>query len=155
PARDGLIHDDDAAIVNEIVPAHVTARNQSHPHRFEVSGRDDIDEYRNEVVLLRWLLASGRDSPAAVAAHGKVVGYACGFNAGNLRSAAHDFLPDGGTLCRIAPVVIIHADGSGAAGFKAKVDVENVQEAAQQQAGANQQHACQGDLSDHQCGTEP
>ncbi len=51
-------------------------------------------------------------------------------------------------------VVVIHPDGGGAFGLEAQIDVEHFQEAAQQQACANQQHAGQGDFRNHQRGAE-
>ena len=44
--------------------------------------------------------------------------------------------------------------GGGVAGLKAEVDIEDAKEAAQQQAGADEEDAGQGDLRDDQGGAE-
>ena len=51
-------------------------------------------------------------------------------------------------------VVVVDFDGGGALGLEAEVDVEDVEEAAQQQAGADEQHAGQSDFSDDENGAD-
>src|SRR5579862_9906115 len=53
---------------------------------------------------------------------------------------------------RVSAVVIVNADSGGVAGFKSQVDVENTEEAAQKQSGANEQHACESNFRDDKNG---
>ena len=48
----------------------------------------------------------------------------------------------------------IHFDGGGAFGLEAKIDVEDFEKAAQEQAGADQQHAGEGYFSDDEDGAD-
>ena len=51
-------------------------------------------------------------------------------------------------------VVVVDLDGGGALGLEAEIDIEDVEEAAQQQARADQQHASQRYLGDDEDGAE-
>ena len=83
-------------------------------------------------------------------AHGNIVGYASGLNAGDGLDAADNVLPDRASFRRIVSVVVIHADRSGPAGLEAQIDIEDAEKAAQQQPGAHEQHRGQRHLRDHQ-----
>ncbi len=52
-------------------------------------------------------------------------------------------------------VVVRNLDGCGALGLEAQVNIEDVEEAAQQQARTDKEHASQGNLSHNENGAEP
>ena len=74
---------------------------------------------------------------------------------GNARDACDHVLEDRGALGIIAAAVVeVDFDGGGVGGLEAEVDVEDAQEAAQEQAGADEQDAGECDFGDDERGAE-
>ena len=95
-----------------------------------------------------------RNAPTAIASEGQIVGDAGVFDAGQRGDSADHILEDGGAFCIAAAVVEVELDGGGVCGLEAEVDVEDAQEAAHEQAGADEQHAGERDFRDDQHGAE-
>jgi hypothetical protein len=76
----------------------------------------------------------------------ELVGKADGLDAGNIADAADHFFKDGGAFCAVPVVVELDAEGCGVGGLEPEVDVEDLEEAAEKQAGADEQDAGEGDL---------
>ena len=151
-AGDGLIDDDNGLFGVNVIPGNVAALDEAHADGVEVAGRDDVDEGSGELAGLV-VLAFGGDAPGAIAGHGERVGDACGLDAGDGLDAVEDLAVDGSAL-GCAPIVEVEPHGGGVGGFEAQVDVEDAEKAAQEQAGADEEDAGEGDLRDDEGGAE-
>ena len=78
------------------------------------------------------------------------------FDAGQRADAGDHVLKIGGAFVGIAAVVVVEVDFDGwrRRGLEAEIDVEDAQEAAHEQAGADEQHAGERDFRDDQHGAE-
>ena len=70
-----------------VLPTYVAARDQVHSHGFEIAGRDDVNEYVDEIAVREFLRTQGRligrlsDMPAA-STPGIINRQTCGFRLG-------------------------------------------------------------------------
>ena len=153
-AGDGLVDDDDGLFGVVVFPGHVAALNQPHADGVEIAGSDDVDEGSGEFAGLV-VLALGGDAPGAVAGHGEGVGDGSGLDAGDLLDAVEDLAVEGSDFgCGVDAAGVVEEDGGGAGGLEAEVDVEHAEEAAQEQAGGDEENAGESDLRDDEGGAE-
>jgi hypothetical protein len=76
----------------------------------------------------------------------ELVGKTDGLDARNIANAAEHFFEDAGAFCTVPAVVEVDAEGCGVGGLEAEVDVEDVEKAAEKQAGADEQDTGEGNL---------
>ncbi len=155
-AGDGLVDDDDGLFGVDVFPGDVAAFDEAHADGVEVAGGDDVDEGAGELAGLV-VLALGGDAPGAVAGHGERVGDGGGLDAGDLLDAVDDLAVEGGVFGGGGSTETawdVEEHGGGAGGLEAEIDVEDAEEAAEEQAGADEEDAGEGDLGDDEGGAE-
>ena len=150
-----LVDHDNILAFGSVVPGEVAATDAS-AHGAQIAGRNDIDERGAGIFVGSLHALDPRRAPRAVLSEGQIVGNACSLDAGDGADACDHFLEDDTALLSGQRtifisrhgVVVINFDGGRVFGLEAKIDAEDAEKAAQQQAGANEQHTGQGDLGD-------
>ena len=138
------------SLVGRVARGDVAAGAQRNAHRRGVAVADDADERERELAALVGD-ALGPRAPGAVAPERQRVGDAGALDAGDLLDPAQHLVEVGvPLLARRVPAVGIDADRRRARRLEAHVDVEHADQAANQQARADQQHAGERDLRDDQ-----
>jgi hypothetical protein len=149
----GFVDDDGVFGVRLVAPGEVASFLQAHPHGFQVSGRDHVDK-RSVVLTLVAAVFLGDQAPTAVAVKGEHVGHAGGLDAGQGADALQDFLEDGTTARDVIAIVEFDLEGGDVGGLEAEIDIEQADEAAREEAGADEQDARQRDFGDDEGGAE-
>ncbi len=156
--RVGLVDDHDVLAVRAVGPGEITAA-KTHTHGVQVALRDDVDERAVDIIRGCHAFWKGQ-APRAILGERKIVGNADAFDAGDGADAGEDLLEDCGAFLRgevasFVPwdaVVVCDFDGGSALRLETEVDIEDVEEAAQEQTGADEQHAGECDLGDDKDG---
>src|SRR5579862_1203478 len=154
----GGINKDHLFGVGSIGPGEVAA-TQANAHGADETGSDDVHERIREFAGLKRFAFGCGSVPFAIGAEREIVGHAGGFDAGEGADASEDLLENYAALDLAgfvggSAVVVIDFDGCGVLGLKAEVHIEDVEEAAEEQAGADEQHAGQGDFGNDEGGAE-
>ena len=154
-----LIDHDDVLAFGAVVPGEVAAAD-SGAHGAQISGSDDVDERPAGHLVGRLDAFGPGHAPGAILAEGQVVGDAGSLDAGNgsrraRGSAGRSRCVSGaGRPSCGSAVVVVDLDGGGVFGLEAEIDIEDMEEAAQQQARADQQHAGESNLGDDENGAD-
>ena len=150
--RGGFIDDNDGLFVEGVLPSNVATLDETDTHGVEIAWSDDTDD--GALVFLFAIFARGIDeSPAAIAIEREHVGDASGFDAGNRFYIANNFLKRGTDFFALGTGVVLDVDDGGVAGLETEIDIEDAEEAAKKQAGANEENAGEGDFADDEDGT--
>ena len=152
--RQGLVDDDHGFGGGYVSFGDIAPVDQRDAQGFQVAIADDAHK-RDRELSARVHLPFGRRAPTAIPPEREGVGETGGDDARDVTNAAQHVV-EVGILLGLGQIagLGVHADGGGLFGPEAEVDIEHAQETAHQQARADQQHAGEGDLGNHQARRE-
>ncbi len=135
------------------LPGNVPPLAKAHAHGLQVTRGNDVHEspVRSGFVICVFF---GHQAPTPVAVERQHVGHARSFDAGNCPDTLQDLFDNRPAPLGFSAIIHFDVERGDMRGLEAEIHVQQPDEAAQQQARAGQQHACQRHLRHHQRGSK-
>src|ERR1019366_401918 len=156
--RECLVDHHDIFTFGAVVPGKV-APAQPGAHGAKISRCDHVHQRTSRYFVGTLDAFRPRRTPGAILAQRKIVCDPGCLNAGDCAYAGEDLLEDCRALLDTgggsrSAVVVFNLDRGGALGLEAEVDVEDVEETAQQKASSDEEHAGECDFRDDKDGAD-